>query len=63
METFVLIERIKVQFNPSGKEVEVIDKIIRTYLSRSRATDDMDLLREAAPDRRFDIIEVQHIDN
>ena len=39
-----------------------IARIIRSYLTKKRAEEDLALLREACPDRSFDIIDVECID-
>lgn len=39
-----------------------IARIIRSYLTKKRAEEDLALLREACPDRSFDIIDVEYID-
>jgi hypothetical protein len=52
IETAVLIE---------GHENGI--RIIRTYSTEKRAQEDLELLQVAAPDRSFQIENVQHIDD
>lgn len=61
MSNFVIVELIDAPADCIANYA--ISRVIRTYLSKQRAGEDLDLLRESAPDRRFDIIEVPHIDS
>jgi len=56
-ETFVLVEL------HTTVEIKAIKTVVRTYLSASRAEEDLDLMAAAAPHNRFEIITVTHIDN
>lgn len=66
-ETFVLVEsqRIAGEGDIAGitRPITVIKRVVRTYLSRGRADEDVMLLRDAMPDRHFDVQTAEHIDS
>ena len=56
-ETFVLVEM------HTTTEIKAVKTVIRTYLSAPRADEDLELMQEAAPHNRFEVLTVTHIDN
>lgn len=61
-ETFVLVE-MSDEIGALGGSHQRIKRIVRTYLSRSRADEDLALLCNAMPDCCFNVAPVEHIDN
>lgn len=71
-ETFVLVEMTVPAYKASevkemldgGRMPELfIQRIVRTYLSNSRADEDLELLQEANPQAVYRVFPVLHIDN
>lgn len=60
-DIFAVVEMRRPKDDPN--EQPMIHRIIRTYLSSGRASEDLELLREAKPDASFDTIAVQYIDD
>lgn len=54
MENFILVQK--------DRGLGVIISVIRSYESRSRATEDLDLMREMMPDSDFEVMQVEHIE-
>lgn len=59
-ETFLLVEIDTIAI-PSGLR-EIIIGVVRTYLSNSRALDDLALLQETQATARYKVISAPHID-
>lgn len=57
-ENFIIVRRKR-----NGAAVGNISEIVRSYLSRSRAEQDLDLLQRNIDDYVFEIITVTHIDD
>ena len=53
---------ILVQIDPDMDGAPIV-KVIRSYLSNSRAMEDLALLEETAPRTSYRVITVEHIDN
>ncbi len=68
VETFVLVELEEITGEwMFGQQVEqgrreIIKRIVRTYESRERANQDLELLQEAMPASRFNVQAVEFID-
>lgn len=61
-ETTVLAE-MRTITAPDGSKVETIRTIVRTYLSASRAEQDVELLNTLLPDLPYRVFTVEHIDD
>lgn len=56
-----LVEMVPAR-DPNGHEIKVIGRVIRTYESRERADEDLELLRVVAPVATYRVIDVPHIE-
>lgn len=72
MENFIFVEMTVPPYK-AGDVAEMLDggrrpelligSVIRSYTSRTRAQEDLALMKEILPTRKFDILVVEHIDN
>lgn len=63
-ENYVLISTTKTYAVSGETKIETIkQRVIRTYLSSQRASEDMDLLNELCDGQVFEILEIEHIDD
>lgn len=64
LELFALVEKTE---PPAGVHPAIaspaIKRLIRTYEGRTRADEDLELVRVIEPGGRFDVIQVDHIDS
>lgn len=66
-ETFMLVEKARIAgagTTPGETQpIEIITSVIRTYLSRGRADDDLTLMNQMLPERRFEVMTTEFIDS
>ncbi len=61
VESFAIVE-LKIPAGDEAIKPAVIVHIVRTYETRSRAAEDLDLLRDTVTSSTFEIVPVEHID-
>lgn len=58
---YVLVEMVPAM-DPMTNDITVIGRVIRTYESRERADEDLELLRVVAPVATYRVLDVPHIE-
>jgi hypothetical protein len=59
---YILVEMTPVDDDPFSAQVAGISRVIRTYESRERADEDLELLRVVAPVATYRVLDVPHIE-
>ena len=62
IDSFCVLVEIEELFISDNERRDVIKRLVRTYESRGRAGDDLELLRDAVPGVLFRIDDVPYID-
>lgn len=65
MENYVLVETADMPHPTSSGQcsvVRVVKSVLRTYESKPRADEDLELLESVLPDLKFEVREVAYID-
>jgi hypothetical protein len=65
-DNYVLVEKARIAeagvAPGAGQPVEFIKTVIRTYETNGRAQEDLDLINEMLPERRFEVLTVGFVD-
>jgi hypothetical protein len=64
MATFdnVVLVEIETITTPDGQERAIIKRVLRSYDGKGRSDEDIDLLKQVCPDRRFEVQPVSYVD-